>query len=186
VDTWAEGRGETTVDKVLATILPWIPEADGITISGGEPFEQLQGLEALLHGLRELPKAERDILVYSGYSWEEISIQVTTWGGLADVLISDPFRSESGQTLAWRGSDNQRMHLLTELGRKRYSSWVMAPRNTISKAIDVFFQNGEVWMAGIPEPGSLEALRTRLAEEGFVSKSSQAQSSHLDILPVFA
>jgi anaerobic ribonucleoside-triphosphate reductase activating protein len=29
---------------ILATIEPWLDEADGITISGGEPFDQPEGL----------------------------------------------------------------------------------------------------------------------------------------------
>lgn len=184
VDTWAPQRGETTVDAVLKSVAPWLAEADGVTISGGEPFLQADALEVLLRGLRSLAGVEKDILVYSGYAWERIAPQVTNWEGLADALISEPFRAEAGQSLVWRGSDNQQMHLLTALGRARYAEWVDATRSIQPQALDIFFQDGEVWMAGIPAPGTLEVLRTRLAEAGFDSATSQAHGANP--VPVFA
>ena len=51
-DTWAAGRGETTVDEVFASISAWLLEADGVTVSGGEPFDQPSGLAALLRRVR--------------------------------------------------------------------------------------------------------------------------------------
>lgn len=184
VDTWAPERGKTTVDAVLESVAQWLTEADGVTISGGEPFQQPAALEALLHGLRNLAGGEKDILVYSGYAWEQIASRVTSWEGLADALISEPFRAEAGQSLVWRGSDNQRMHLLTALGRARYAEWTEASRVTLPQALDIFFQDGEVWMAGIPAPGTLENLRTRLAEAGFDSTTSQAHGA--SPIPVLA
>ena len=172
------------MDAVLESVAPWLVEADGVTISGGEPFQQPHALEALLHGLRNLVGGEKDILVYSGYAWEQIAPRVTSWEGLADALISEPFRAEAGQSLVWRGSDNQRMHLLTALGRARYAEWTEASRATLPLALDIFFQDGEVYMAGIPAPGTLENLRTRLAEAGFDSTTSQAHTAHP--IPVLA
>ena len=183
-DTWAYGHGETSVADLLMSIGPWLSEADGVTVSGGEPFEQIEALELLLRGMRAALGTSRDIFLYSGFDWEKIAPRVSTWNALADVLISDPFRADAGQTLAWRGSDNQRMHLLTDLGHSRYAEWVAAPRTALPNALDVFFSNGEVWMAGIPAPGSLEALRTRLSEVGFCSTTSQAR--HAVAAPVFA
>ncbi len=173
VDTWAAGRGETTVAAVLDLAAPWLEEAQGVTISGGEPFEQPPALEALLHGLRERAPAGCDLLVYSGYPWEELAPRVHAWPGLLDALISDPYRAAAGQTLLWRGSDNQRLHLLTPLGRARYARWERAPRTARPQALDVVFMDGEIWMAGIPAPGTLEALRTRLAAAGFSAGTSQ-------------
>jgi hypothetical protein len=76
------------------------------------------------------------------------------------------------------------MNLLTALGRARYAEWVEAARATLPQALDIFFQDGEVWMAGIPAPGTLENLRIRLAEAGFDSTTSQAHGSNPT--PVFA
>ena len=76
------------------------------------------------------------------------------------------------------------MNLLTALGRALYAEWVEAARATLPKALDIFFQDGEVWMAGIPHPGTLEILRTRLEEVGFDSTTTQAYTGKP--VPVFA
>ena len=183
-DTWAADRGETTVADVLEAITPWITVADGVTISGGEPFQQPEALEMLLHGLRELTSLKIDVLVYSGYPWEHISPTVERWDGCIDVVISDPFDAQAGQTLLWRGSDNQRMHLLTPLAVDRYQKWIDAPRSALPAALDVFFEDGVVWMAGIPLPGTMEVLRNQLAEAGFSSTTSEARSA--SFIPIFS
>lgn len=69
--------------------MPWLHEADGITISGGEPFDQFDALIRLLQGLRGLSQV--DILVYSGYSLEQLEDQLSQADSLIDALISDPY-----------------------------------------------------------------------------------------------
>lgn len=172
--------------EVMKTVSPWLAEADGVTISGGEPFEQAEALEALLLALREEIGADKDVLVYSGQSWEKISSRVSAWPGLADAVISDPFVRSAAQTLVWRGSDNQRLHLLTDLGRERYTAWRHALRETLPKALDVCFEDNTVWMAGIPEAGSLEQITRALAEAGFSSAVSGGNQASVQPFPVFA
>lgn len=187
VDTWAAGRGATTVEAVMEAMEPWFAEADGVTISGGEPFQQIQALGELLQHLRAKARVTSDILVYSGYPWEQIAHQVAQWPGLIDALITDPFVSGAGQTLVWRGSDNQRMHLLTALGQIRYAEWVNAPKSAVPKAFDIFFHEGDVWMAGIPSKGILAAIQSRLADAGFSAATSQGDCSDKNgVLPILA
>ena len=173
-DTWEHGVGETTVAAVMETIAPWLAEADGVTISGGEPFEQLPALEELLAAVRGEIGADKDVLLYSGRSWESIAGRVLGWPGWADVVISEPFLQSAPQTLAWRGSDNQTMHLPTELGKSRYSAWLDAPRSALPKVMDVFLESDTLWMAGIPEPGGMESLEAALAGAGFSFATSRA------------
>ncbi len=40
VDTWGMKKGSVSVDEIISVIDPWLDMADGITISGGEPFDQ--------------------------------------------------------------------------------------------------------------------------------------------------
>lgn len=65
MDTWTHGRGTTTIAEVVDAISPWLSTADGITVSGGEPFDQREALFELLARLRALTAA--DILVFTGY-----------------------------------------------------------------------------------------------------------------------
>jgi anaerobic ribonucleoside-triphosphate reductase activating protein len=39
-DTWAAAQGQTTTEAVVDAIILWLPDAEGITVSGGEPFDQ--------------------------------------------------------------------------------------------------------------------------------------------------
>jgi len=183
-DTWAFGRGETTVESVCEFIVPYLPRAEGVTISGGEPFDQPTALFELLRWLRV--RFTGDILVFSGYSWEQLGPrlagmqkdgpprQARGWAhGLIDLLISDPFDAGAGQTLAMRGSDNQRVHLFTPLAQARYSNLPTARRDA-TPALDVVFDGDDVWLAGIPAPGDLNRLRQKLAEDGFSAGTSEA------------
>lgn len=162
LDTWATGRGPTTVEAVLDAIDPWLPSATGFTISGGEPFDQPRALMALLTALRE--RHAGDILVYSGHAYEDLPIG--NFAGKLDALISDPLRLDQGQALPLRGSDNQRLHLLTELGRERLG-YAVAPTGT-EHALDVMFDDnsGDVFFAGIPRRGDLVRLQRILAQSG--------------------
>lgn len=186
VDTWTHGQGETTVAEVMKAVSPWLVEADGVTISGGEPFEQIEALECLLSALRTEMGWGKDVLIYSGQTWEKIAPRVLAWTGLADAVISDPFVRSVPQTLVWRGSDNQRLRPLTELGSERYVPWCDAPRETLPKALDVCFDDESIWMAGIPDAGSLGTIQRALAEAGFSSAASDAEEVGAFPLPVFA
>ena len=171
-DTWPFGRGETTLELVCAQVKPWLPEAEGVTLSGGEPFDQPAVLRALLRWLR--PRVSGDIALFSGYTWEQLAPHLGDMEGLIDLLISDPFDAAAGQTLALRGSDNQRVHLLTPLARERYAGLASARRDAAARAFDVAFDGNTVWMAGIPAVGDLERLRQLLAEAGINAGTSEA------------
>lgn len=163
-DTWASAGGETTLQDVLESIQIWLPHADGITISGGEPFEQPHALVALLEALRS--QTDGDMLVYSGYPFEALSDTLTRASGLIDALITDPFEIQTPHTRPLRGSDNQRLHLLTALGRARFSACERALAGS-DKSLDVMFdEDGSVWFAGIPNRDDFQRLRDLLTDQG--------------------
>lgn len=163
-DTWGPGHRRLSLEQLLEQITPWLHEAEGITISGGEPFDQFDALRSLLEGLRRLSKL--DILVYSGYSLEQLNASLLQTKGLIDALISDPYIEALSQTMALRGSDNQRLSLLTPLGRARLGHYER-PLEPTDKALDLMFdESGSVWMAGIPRRDDLLRLRDLLHEQG--------------------
>lgn len=163
MDTWAEGRHETTVNDVLRSAEQWLSEADGVTISGGEPFDQPAALKELLAGLRS--RFSGDILVYSGHPFE--SLALAPLNGLIDALMTDPFLLDRPQTLALRGSDNQRLNCLTPLGRLRFEQFEreVLPGEQI---LDIMFEgpSDEIFLAGIPARGDLKRLSLLLEEQG--------------------
>lgn len=163
-DTWGPGNRRVALSQLVVDIQPWLHEAEGITISGGEPFEQFDALLRLLHELRQ--NSHADILVYSGYSLEQLEPQLREAAGLIDALISDPYQQHDDQSKALRGSDNQRLSLLTELGQKRLTEYER-PLKASDKALDLMFDSdGSIWMAGIPRRDDLLRLRNLLEEKG--------------------
>jgi anaerobic ribonucleoside-triphosphate reductase activating protein len=175
VDTWRAVPGEVTAPALVESIEPWLSECDGVTISGGEPFDQLPGLESLLKELRR--RFDTNVLVYSGYSYETVLESQMAWGGLIDALVSDPFVENIEQTKALRGSDNQRLQCLTPLGVALFSSYEHLAVEE-DKHLDIMFdENGTVWMAGIPTRGDMAKLKALLIEEGHSAQTTEAPIS---------
>jgi anaerobic ribonucleoside-triphosphate reductase activating protein len=88
---------------------------DGVTISGGEPFEQPAGLRALVAELRA--RASRlSILVFSGFTRAEIERRPDGPAILAaiDVLVDGRYVDTRRLARELRGSVNQKVHLFSE------------------------------------------------------------------------
>lgn len=147
----------TTVSELLDELLPFLKEADGVTISGGEPFAQPVALEQLLIGLRRA--GVRDILAYSGYCLEQLRQVAPQATALLDALVDGPFRADLPTSSPWRGSSNQRLHILTgnpEL-RRRYRMFERhTPANRLLQCIPK--ANGAT-LIGIPRPDDIKELR---------------------------
>lgn len=171
MDTWVQGRGTTAVDDVVEAIAPWLSTADGITISGGEPFDQREALFDLLARLRA--RTDADILVFTGYPWTTVCETLASAPSLIDAVVSGPFDIDKGQTLALRGSDNQELHLMTALGRARFAGFERKVDET-DRTFDVMFDdNGDVWLAGIPARGDFRRLRHILEGGGSTLGTSE-------------
>ena len=173
-DTWGKKAPGTTVDELLVHVGLWLKECDGVTISGGEPFEQAPALEMLLRGIRKLTTA--NILVYSGKRFSALTEEPSVTAGLIDCMISEPFELDSPQTKYLMGSDNQRMTSLTPLGRK-----VFEPLNRLAddsdRRLDVMFdEDGVVWLAGIPGRGDMTRLQVLLEEQGTYLRTTEAKA----------
>jgi anaerobic ribonucleoside-triphosphate reductase activating protein len=148
----------------METLRAWLADADGLTVSGGEPFEQPEALRALLTAVRR----ERyfDVLVYSGHPVEQIAGELTAMSGLIDALISDPFEQEAPHTLPLRGSDNQRLHLLTPLGRERFAHLDASVGASAARFDLMVDEDGTAWLAGIPGREDFARLRVALTTLG--------------------
>jgi anaerobic ribonucleoside-triphosphate reductase activating protein len=165
----------TTVDAVVAALAPWLADAEGITVSGGEPFDQP---EALAHLLRELrARTEVDILVFSGHAFAKLRGWLERSPGLIDAIMSEPYDERAPQTQALRGSDNQRLHQLTDLGRARLAAYDR-PLSPADRRFDAMFDaDGGVWFAGIPARDDFRRLRAVLEAAGHQVTLSQAPST---------
>ncbi len=162
-DTWSVKNNGITVEVLVEQMKDWLPFADGITISGGEPFEQPEALHSLLVAIRKI--SQGDILVYSGYEWHKIESQVSAMKGLIDALISEPFQVKATQTKILRGSDNQQLHMLTALGLKRFEQYERT-MTTKDKILDLSVdETGRIFLTGIPQRDDMQRLRLLLEQQ---------------------
>ena len=106
------GGYEIEIDDIIKMIES-NPLLDGITISGGEPFEQAYGASKLAKSVKKLGL---NVITYTGYTFEEIISNAShdeRFRDLlleTDILIDGRFEiSERDLTLPFRGSRNQRI-----------------------------------------------------------------------------
>jgi anaerobic ribonucleoside-triphosphate reductase activating protein len=120
-----------------------------LTVSGGEPLHQIGPLTALLQRVRL--ETRLSILLFSGYTWEEIQSLRGAASLLAqlDVLIAG--RYQAGQGLrndvgsaasGLLGSANKTVHLLTD----RYN---MGNLREVPEAEVILTPQGEILVTGI-------------------------------------
>ena len=142
--------GNEISEYVLSKILIEVAkknECKGITISGGDPFEQPKSLLLLLKLLRS---SFCDILVYTGFELEEI--QSGKVGKEAkeslqyiDVLIDGKYIEELNfKECVLRGSTNQKIYILNEALTQEYSSYIKQGR-----LLETFVHNEDIIVTGI-------------------------------------
>lgn len=160
-ETWPFVASSLTVEEAVREMEPWLLQCDGVTISGGEPFDQPKALLMFAEMLRAFVSV--DILVFTGYPFERVSAYIEKHAGVIDALVSDPYLRDAPQTMALRGSDNQRLHLLTALGHARFAPYDR-PLSPNDKRLDLMIdERGErLWVAGIPKSEDLPRLRAIL------------------------
>lgn len=112
--------GNEIDEDVLAKILIQVARKNnctGITISGGDPLEQSQALLELLTLLRN---EFDDILVYTGFEFQDIQdglvgIEAKKCLDYLDVLIDGKYIDElNDKDCVLRGSSNQNIHFITK------------------------------------------------------------------------
>jgi len=170
LDTWKPDRSKA---MEVTDLLAWCKRvsggaSDGVTISGGEPFDQPRALAELLAGLRRWGKSLEqpfDILCYSGYRLEKLQREHARLLRDIDALICDPYVDGLPTERWWRGSDNQRLVPLSSLGVSRYSEYVEAPVD-VPKRFQVVADGKRLWFVGIPHRGDLKRIEAACAERG--------------------
>lgn len=103
---------KTSIQTIYERILKNKPLLDGVTFSGGEPFEQSEALASLA---KRLKQEGLSIWCYSGYTYETLSNDPTKLCllKLIDVLVDGPFIKEKANSeLKYRGSANQHIYAL--------------------------------------------------------------------------
>lgn len=169
-DTWpVVADRKLEVGELLERILPWATQADGLTISGGEPLDQPDALRDLLIGWRQL--SQGSVLLFTGHVFDAAMPWLDANPGLIDGVVAGPYDVAAGDRLALRGSDNQTLHILSPRGAEfaRYDR----PSTPDERRLDLMIDDaGDAWLVGIPELGMMRKLRGTLAAQGHQAVTS--------------
>jgi len=155
---------EISIDEVYAKLMT-IAGADGVTFSGGEPFEQPSSLGLLASRLRE---AGRNVTVYTGYRLERLrehtSTRYTDLLDNIDILIDGEYREDETAAGRWRGSANQRLIPMTPTGRLLLDA--ASGSDNPMREVQIVVDEEGLRLTGCPTPGLLEQITPHLAARG--------------------
>lgn len=117
-----------TIDEILKIIDGINMEIDGFTISGGEPFLQIEELKELTKRLSQ--SYTDDIIVYTGYTMEWLKKKypeaIKKITEKVSVIIDGGYIEELNDGIGIKGSSNQKIHIFRN--HRRHSNLFSAER----------------------------------------------------------
>ena len=146
-------------DQIIQT-----PDIEGVTFLGGEPFSQA---EALADVARRVRAAGLSVMIFSGFLREHLE-RGTIPGALAlldacDILVDGPFvEAEASRSRRYIGSDNQRVHILTE----RYAQLAGDRWPKGGDGVEIRWRGDQLSINGYPHPEILKLIENGLKFAG--------------------
>ena len=135
---------------------------DGFTLTGGDPFLQPDALRELIPIMKGIAN---DILVYTGYEYEEIKERYQDVLDEISVLVDGPYIEAQNNGCPLRGSDNQRIIYIDKLVREKYEEYLRNQNNQIQN----FSSRDCIISVGIHRPGYNEEIKKRLYRKGVLT-----------------
>lgn len=131
------------IDALAMEII--LSRADGLTISGGEPFLQAKELSKMLDIIAN--KMDMGVIVYTGYKYEDLKENTDAKMLLSkiDLLVDGPYIQHLDDGKSLRGSSNQRIIPLTD----RYKDY-LTEYGTGQRITESFYHGIHVHEIGIP------------------------------------
>ncbi len=132
-------------------------DVEGVTISGGEPFLQVQALYRLLSAIRN--RTELGIIIYTGNTLSELYEmhnpmidEIITH--LSDLIIDGEYIDDLNDGTALKGSSNQNAIFITD--RYLPYKWLYEEKR---RDIEIKIENGSSLLIGVPDKSTLEMWR---------------------------
>ena len=115
-DTWPHINNQKMSIEEILSIVTKNPTIEGVTILGGEPFEQVQELSQLTQGIKDKGLST---IIFTGYTYEQLrdsgNSYIEAILSSIDVIIDGPYIQELRSfSRPMVGSDNQRFIFLTD------------------------------------------------------------------------
>jgi anaerobic ribonucleoside-triphosphate reductase activating protein len=140
-DTWSTRPRRLFSVDALADEIIGTAGIEGVTLTGGEPFEQAAALADLAVRVQGVGLS---VMVFTGYELDELAHpEQQRLLALCDVIVAGRYvRAQRTLDTPWRGSSNQSLHFLSE----RYSQ---IPKDVAVCEIHLD-ANGPVVLTGFP------------------------------------
>ncbi len=144
------------VDTLIRHLLGLSTRLDGITLTGGEPFEQAKSLSALLIALKQA-RSDWNVLAFSGYPLAHLRRGDSELENTADlleqvdILVDGPYLSNQEGEHPLTASTNQRVHYLSERGEALHDSCDALPLNHANLAMGTAETQNLVGIIRAPE-----------------------------------
>jgi len=136
---------------------------EGFTITGGEPIDQYKKLSLLV---TELSRISSDILLYTGYTLNELKIKkdqhIDIILSSIAVLIDGKYVEELNNNSLLRGSSNQTIHILNKEYINKYSKYLLTATNQIQN----FVTKDGIISVGIHKPNFFDELNGSIKSKG--------------------
>jgi len=112
-EMWSNKGGQpSSVDSLLSQIEAVKDKIEGVSMLGGEPFEQDAALAQLAEKIQAMALT---VMVYSGFTLKEIQDRESQLLRHVDLLVAGRYVKELRTTKRrWIGSKNQSLHFLTD------------------------------------------------------------------------
>lgn len=138
--------GEFYSNDKLLEIIKSIDNIIGVTISGGEPFLQADELCELVSLIKI--NTNLDIMLYSGYKFEELYKKYTSnFFENIDIFIDGEYIEELNDDSMYRGSSNQNIYCFTP----KYKQFLSKILKTKNRSVEFEFdEENELFFVGIP------------------------------------
>jgi anaerobic ribonucleoside-triphosphate reductase activating protein len=163
---WNKNGGKSiSVVDVFNWLSPMQNEYDGITISGGEPFQQYEQLISFLHLIKA--KTNLNVQCFSGYYLSELKelFPDNLFSKYIDTLIDGRYIQEQHENTNLKGSTNQTAYNFIDAVPVKQEESKVSNKWSINVSKD-----NQIYMTGIPKENELKDLCNELLEVGIQKK----------------
>lgn len=149
--SWPSGGGAVTSVEQLVDMVA--PDVQGISLTGGEPFQQApRALVEFLGQVSWRGRGDKSVLVFTGYTLGELSRMADENDDylralhMVDILVAGRYiKAQRVQNIPLIGSSNQRVHFLTD----RYSRVDLG--SVVATEIHIDMDTGESASTGVTQ-----------------------------------
>lgn len=148
---------DISISELTNVVNQYLNQLDGITISGGEPLWQADGLMLFLE---TIPRS-LDKMVFTGYRYDELNNSQLRCLSYFDLVVDGRFNQDKKGDFLWRGSSNQNFYSPTN---KYSNDDIQMFTDKSSAGIQIIVNKNSMYFYGIPIGSELDHINTKLQD----------------------